>query len=121
MNTGNPLMAVLEGFRDRVNAHARLPQLLRGWNRSIVVESLDTGHVVTLIVREAKIVEMLDEAREDPAHPITVHGDLEVLCGIFDGSANPAQAVLEGGLAVYGSDTDQVKLDAITLVVWGGL
>lgn len=121
MNTTSPLLPVLERFRDRVNAHARLPLLLRGWSRSIVVEALDTGDTATLIVRDTKITEVLGESREDPEHPITVQGDLEMLCGIFDGTANPAQAVLDGGLAVYGADTDQVKLDAITLIVWGTL
>jgi hypothetical protein len=41
--------------------------------------------------------------------------DLEAL---FTGKLNPVEAHSNGILEVYGEPKDQVKLDAITLVLW---
>lgn len=119
MSSNRTLLSTLEGFAKRVNEHERLPRLLHNWNPTVIVEALDTGAVASVVVRDGAIQAVLDHAQEDAKHSVTVQADEELLMEIFEGSTNPAEAVLEGGLAVFGTPQDQTKLDAITLVLWG--
>jgi hypothetical protein len=38
---------------------------------------------------------------------------------VFTGALNPVRANLDGELAVFASDRDNVKLDAVCMVLWG--
>lgn len=118
MNGQQSLVEVLGRFAERVNAHERIPRLLVGWDRTIGIEALDSGIFVSVHVRGQRVVEVAVGGDSDAAH-VNVQGDEDVLKSIFEGVTNPAQAVLDGGLAVFGDEKDQVKLDAITLVLWG--
>ncbi|MEZ4364257.1 MAG: hypothetical protein R3B48_29045 [Kofleriaceae bacterium] len=118
MNENTTLLTSLTGFATRVNEHERVPRLIKGWNPTVVVEALDTGAIVSVVVRDSKVERVVEGAQED-SHSITVQGDEELLTQIFEGVTNPAEAVLEGGLAVFGTAQDQTKLDALTLVLWG--
>lgn len=118
MTAATPLLSSLLSFAKRVNEHERIPRLIKGWNPTVVVEALDTGEVAALVVRDCKIEQVVQSAPPD-SHSITVQADEELLTKIFEGVTNPAEAVLEGGLAVFGTPQDQTKLDAITLVLWG--
>lgn len=108
----------LKTFQDQVNAHKALNNLLKGWEPTIVVESTDSRRVFSLPVRNQKI----DAVREDhqtDSHEILLRGTEQLLEAVFSGKTNPAMAHLEGKLEVFGSDRDQVKLDSISLVLWG--
>lgn len=118
MSSPESLFSSLETFARRVNAHERLPKLLKTWNPTIVVEARDLEQSYSLLVRDQRVAEVVRGAHDD-SHLITVQGDGKLLESVFDGSQNPTQAVLDGELVVYGSEIDQVKLDAITLVLWG--
>jgi hypothetical protein len=112
------LISTLRDFSVKVNDNDKLQKLLRGWSPIINVQAMDDGEACALVVRDQRIAEVLSGAQES-SHEITVQGESALLRQIFSGSTNPAQAVLDGGLVVYGSDTDAIKLDAITLVLWG--
>lgn len=112
------LMLTLRDFSLKVNANQSLQKLLRGWSPIINVQSTDDVESCALVVRDQRVQEVREGVLEH-SHEITVAGSKALLCQVFSGAANPAQAVLDGGLVVYGSDVDAVKLDAITLVLWG--
>jgi putative sterol carrier protein len=112
------LISTLREFSVKVNGNQNLQKLLRGWSPVINVQSTDDDENCALVVREQRVEEVREGVLEH-SHEIIVQGNKELLCQVFSGAANPAQAVLDGGLVVYGSDTDAVKLDAITLVLWG--
>jgi len=38
---------------------------------------------------------------------------------VFSGDYNPAHALIDGELAVFSNEKDKVKLEAITMVIWG--
>lgn len=113
------LYDVMEEFAKRANDHPRVSRLLKSWDRDIVIQTFDLSQGVSLIVRGQRVTEVVPEVRETSGLRILVQGDLETLRRVFLGEANPAELVLDGSLVVYGSDVDQVKLDAITLVLWG--
>lgn len=114
----NTLSAVLSHFQGDVNGNPRLKNLLKGWNPSVVLDALDTGRSFTLKLDEGCIADVETGKHERP-HSILIQSTEEVLGRVFSGRLNPARAVLDGDLAVFGSDKDQVKLDAISLVLWG--
>lgn len=108
----------LSDFRTRVNENDGVKKLLKGWEPVIVVSSSDTGACFSLVIREKAVADLLPQKLEHN-HQILVEGEEAMLEQIFSGSVNPAEAVLDGQMAVYGSDRDQLKLDALSLMIWG--
>jgi len=53
------------------------------------------------------------------APDIVIAAEERVLLGIFSGEINPARAHLDGELQAFGSQRDQLVLDAIVLLIWG--
>ena len=100
-----------------VNGNDRVRKLVTGWNPSIVISPTDTDATLTIEVRDGE-ARMLEE-RQESRHLIEVQAKEDVLLNVFSGNSNPAAEVLDGNLHVFGTEKDQVKLDAITLVLWG--
>src|SRR3954447_16431349 len=111
-----PLELALSRFRELVNHHPRMATLLRGWNRITLVEAEDTGSQFTIDFRDCRIVSVTPGSRQDVQ--IQVRASERLLTDVFVGALNPASEVLDGRLSVDASTSDQVKLDAITLVLW---
>lgn len=108
----------LNDFRERFNTNPRVQKLIVGWERNILVDAMDTGEQHTLVVKDmqmAEVVPGLDESNE------TVHlqGDESLLIDMFAGRTKPAAALMDGALAVFSSDKDKVKLEALAMVIWG--
>jgi len=108
----------LRTFVQSVNTHPSIGKLLKGWEPLLLIEATDGGQQFNLQVQDSKLGEVGVGAADAP-HSILVRGDSAVLRDVFSGALNPAQAYLEGSLEVFGSDRDQIKLDAISLVLWG--
>jgi hypothetical protein len=108
----------LRAFVQSANAHPRVGKLLKGWEPLLLIEATDDGQRFNLRVHDARLDEVaLSEVESD--NSILVRGSSEVLREVFSGTLNPARAYLEGTLEVFGSDRDHIKLDAISLVLWG--
>ena len=115
----NPsLPECLRTFVQSVNTHPRIGKLLQGWEPLLLIEATDDGQQFNLRVQNSRLGEV-GVGVADSSHSILVRGDSAVLRDVFSGAVNPAQAYLEGNLEVFGSDRDQIKLDAISLVLWG--
>lgn len=108
----------LSAFIRDVNAHPSMAKLLKGWEPRMTIESLDTDERFHLHVDDCKVRAVAADGAAD-AHAILIRGERAVLCEVFTGESNPAQAYLEGTLEVFGDDRDHIKLDAICLVLWG--
>lgn len=113
----NELEVSLEQFRHKVNTHPRLRSLLKGWNRIAGITATDSGVQYTLTFRDSCIVEITHGAPGDQGQ-LQIEASEALLRGVFSGETNPATEFLEGRLQVFASDQDQMKLDAITLVLW---
>jgi hypothetical protein len=111
------LSQTLEQFKDKVNAHPRLRSLLKDWNRLVRIEALDSEEVFHAHFANTELTRIAPGS-EDLEAEITLSATGDLLCKIFSGRENPASQYLTGSLQVFASDKDQVKLDAITLVLW---
>lgn len=112
------LVECLTDFRLRVNDNPRIKRLLKKWEPMILVESTDSDEAFSMLLRQEAIAEIRDGLGESD-HMIHLRASGEILRGIFSGRRNPARAYVDGELEVFGSDKDRVKLDAISLVLWG--
>lgn len=91
---------------------------MRGWEPVIMIEVLNTGWKQYLPVRDCRITGIRSNF-EDATHVVQLRSSEETLIAIFDGRFNPAEAFLNGELEIFATDNDQVKLDAISLLLWG--
>jgi hypothetical protein len=113
-----PLAETLRQFRDTVNADTRLRTTLKGWEPVIVVEATETGWKQCLVVRDCQIADIRAEGAQG-AHTVHLLAEEAVLNAVFSGSLNPTEAFLNGDLQIFADDKDQVKLDVISLMLWG--
>lgn len=110
----------LDEFRSTFNAHQSVKKLVKGWDRFIVVEAIDTESVLTMIVRDLLVTDIRAGAHgEDDDNLIHLQASEHNLIRIFSGDYNPANALIDGELAVFSSEKDKVKLEAISTVIWG--
>jgi hypothetical protein len=112
------LKTTLEDFQTKVNENQRIEKILKGWAPHIFVEPRGTNERYTMIVADSKITAVL-EGRQEADHLVHLSADPQIMNQVFSGELNPSEAVLDGILSVFASDKDQVKLDAISLVLWG--
>jgi hypothetical protein len=111
------LLSSLVRFSEQVNRTERLRSLLKGWDRVVTVEATDTGRKYMVSFVDTRASE--PQASSDTAEPdISLKAEEQVLTDVFLGIQNPASLFLEGSLKVFASDKDQVRLDAITLILW---
>ena len=108
----------LNAFAQSVNTHPSIARLLQGWEPLLLIEVMDDGQQFYMRVEKSKLGAVGIGTAEAP-HTILLRGDSVLLTKVFSGTINPAQAYLAGDLEVFGSDRDQVKLDAISLILWG--
>lgn len=117
-STGSALPETLNEFRVKANDHPRVRGLLNGWQPVIVIEAVDTGNTWYMPVRDCQ-VSAVERRFEHASHVVHLRATGDILTSIFKGASNPAEAFLNGELEIFASDKDQVKLDAISLVLWG--
>jgi len=113
-----PLLQALEQFRQQANSHPRIATLIKGWEPTIVVDALDTGVTHYLSVHAGRMAS-ISEQGSDSRHLLHMRATEAVLTALFAGRSNPASAFLDGSLEVFADDKDHVKLEAISLVLWG--
>ena len=91
--------------------------LLKGWDRMTLVEAEDTGATYTMDFRGCQITRLVSGHEEGTVN-IRLKASERILTDIFSGALNPSSEFLDGRLVVDASDKDQVKLDAISLILW---
>ena len=113
------LAACLNAFQTKFNENTRVQKLIKNWKRSIIVDATDTGAIMTMVIDDLKMTEVKEGSHPDEEYPIHLQGSQETLIKIFSGDYNPAHALIDGALAVFSNEKDKVKLEAITMVIWG--
>ncbi|WP_032915729.1 SCP2 sterol-binding domain-containing protein [Leptospira santarosai] len=116
---GLSILECLASFQEQVNENPKMKTLLKNWEPVILVESNDSDNKYFLTVKETKIVSIQKNHGEDIKHLIHLRASSESIVLVFSGKLNPAKAFLDGTLEVFAPDKDQIKLDAISLVLWG--
>jgi putative sterol carrier protein len=111
----------LRAFQKTFNGNEQVKKLIKGWNRSLVLKATDTGAGLTVIVNDLMVTDVNEGARDEDDDDETIHlqASEDTLVRIFSGDYNPANALIDGELAVFSSEKDKVKLEAISIVIWG--
>lgn len=112
------LRSCLADFKEKFNSNTRVKKLIRKWNRTVMLEALDSEAAYSFIVENQELTDIVPGLVEgDP--PIHLQADEDILIRIFSGDYNPSHALIDGVLAVYSDERDKVKLEAMAMVIWG--
>jgi putative sterol carrier protein len=117
MATHEEITEALMDYQVQCNQNQRLKRMNRDWSRVILIQANDTESTHTMTVIAGTIEKI--EPKEADAPDIIVIADSETLCDMFWGDLNPSQKYLSGELTVQGSQEDIIRLDAISMIIWG--
>lgn len=117
MNGNGEFYASLDLFRDKVNQNARLRQMMRDWDREIAVVAGDLQDAPASIEMRGGEMDWRPEPARSPQIVLTAPS--AVLIGIFRGVETPTEPYLDGRLTVRGSQEDILRLDFLSLMIWG--
>ena len=114
------MLDVLDNFKNQVNGNAQIQRIVKGWNTDVALEERDTATSWRLRVKEGIIqaVERSNPAANDDC-PMRIVGEADAIRAVFEGRINGIRANNDGLIEIYGPMGDQVKLDAIALILWG--
>jgi putative sterol carrier protein len=114
--TREELADSLAGFCETCNTNERLQTMNRGWNRHISITANDIDAAFTIIYEDGTAE--VREGTSDEAD-LKVESDSETLTNIFYGEITPAEPYSDGSLRLLGSEDDILRLDFISLTIWG--
>lgn len=115
MATREELRAALDDYVTQATRSARVLKALRNWSCVIFIEATDLDARFTMTVRDAA-VEIRDEV--PTSFDLMVAGASDDLTDIFWCDANPAGSYMQGAIQVRGSSDDQMRLDAMALMIY---
>ncbi len=110
------LLGALENFATECNQNQRLRQMNRDWTRLVELWATDTdlrlwlrsdAGLISAGVGSAADADLKISARED------------ILREVFSGTITPTEPYNAGDLLVKGRQDDMMRLDIITLLIWG--
>lgn len=114
------MLDVLEKFQADVNTNAHIQRIVKGWNTDVLLEESDSEDSYRLLINDGKIEQIVySTTNPNEEAPMKIVGDAAIMRGLFNGKVNGIRANNEGLIAIYGAMGDQVKLDAIALILWG--
>jgi hypothetical protein len=118
------MLDVLENFQSSVNSNAQIQRIVKGWNTDVLLEESDSNICYRLLINDGKIHQIVHSAtpvdvEDDDDSAMKIVGEAAIMRGLFEGKVNGIRANNEGLIAIYGPMGDQVKLDAIALILWG--
>lgn len=113
------LFKSLSYFQQRANANVAVRRIAASWSQRLVVECRDSGVAYELDVRDGQLSDVRPRASQDDESGLLIRGEERLLSQVFAGTVHPIRAYNDGDLEVYGEQRDQVKLDAISLAIWG--
>jgi hypothetical protein len=110
------MLPILEDFARACNSNARLRQMNRDWSRTIVIRTTDKGESYWLRSENGSI-----RSGEGPVPDVDlqVEGGEEIIRAVFSGEMSPTEPYNAGDLLVKGRQDDLMRLDIITLLIWG--
>ncbi|BAF58965.1 MAG: SCP2 sterol-binding domain-containing protein [Pelotomaculum sp.] len=116
MATHEEIAGSLQAFADSYNKNERLKIMNRDWDRVVQIKATDVESVHTLILKDG-VLSLVEGAAGSP--DLTVISDSETLADIFYGDITPTEPYNNGTLRIMGSEDDIIRLDFISLMIWG--
>jgi putative sterol carrier protein len=116
MATLGEIAESLQTFVKNYRENSKLKAMNRDWNRTVLVLANDLESAHTLTLEDGEL--SLQEGRQgDP--DLTVISDSDTLAAMFSGEITPTEPYLNGTLKIIGSEDDIMRLDFISLLIWG--
>jgi putative sterol carrier protein len=106
----------LDAFVERFRGEPRLRQMTAGWDRTIEVRADDLPEPFWLRVEGGTLTR--PAAPPGPAD-MTLSAASDLVRDLFLGRISPTEPYLTGDLRLLASEADVMRLDVITLMVWG--
>ncbi len=116
MATHEEITESLEAFQKSCQEIEKLKIMNRDWDRIVLVRANDVESTHTLVFKEGDL-SLLQGRQGEP--DLTVIADSETLAAMFFGEITPTEPYLNGTLKLLGSEDDILRLDFISLLIWG--
>ncbi|MCL6003259.1 MAG: hypothetical protein M0Z77_06795 [Thermoplasmatales archaeon] len=111
------MKSVLYEFTNRVNGNEKVQKLIRRWSTSVLMWSQDHGFGFVLTITTGKVVEVKKAVSEDEGN-VKVVSSTATLLDMLSGKENIAHLYMDGVVETYGSEKDQIVLDAVARLLW---
>jgi len=114
--TGDEIAQSLQAFCEGYNNNQRLKQMNRDWQRIVLVQPEDLTDAYTLSLAGE---ELSYRPGAPDAPDLRVVAQSDILTDLFWGDISPTGPYMDGTLKIFGSEEDIVRLDIISLLIWG--
>lgn len=115
MTTPEELQDSLTSFAQSCNDNARLPSMIRDWNRTLSIHATDLGSDFTLVTSQGHV----SVAPGAPAAAdLALQSTSDILTQIFYGELSPNEPYNAGTLRLLGPEADIVRLDFVIAMLW---
>ncbi len=111
------LRETVDAFAARVNRDDRLRKMVADWDRTIALVATDESVAAGFQVLAGRVLP-LGEA--PMGADVLLRADAATLIGVFRGDLSPTEPYVDGTLQVQGSQEDVLRLDFLSLMIWGG-
>lgn len=116
MATHQEITESLKAFQEGYAGNKRLKVMNRDWDRTVLVLADDMESAHTLVLKDGD----LSFREGKTAQPdLTVISSSDVLADMFFGDITPTEPYMNGTLRIIGSEDDILRLDFISLLIWG--
>ena len=115
MATSEELQDSLASFAQSCNDNARLPSMIRDWNRTLHIHATDIAGDYALVT-QGGVVSTSPGA--PPTPDLTLQSTSDILTAIFYGELSPNEPYNDGTLRVVGPEADIVRLDFVIAMLW---
>ncbi|HBV98620.1 MAG: sterol carrier protein [Peptococcaceae bacterium BICA1-7] len=116
MATHEEITESLESFARAYSENARLKVMNRDWDRNVLILAEDIESVHTMVLKDGD----LSFSQGKTADPdLTVISNSDILADMFFGDITPTEPYMNGTLRIIGSEDDILRLDFISLLIWG--
>lgn len=111
------LKRVLNEFIRKVNDTEKVQKLIKRWSTSVLMWSKDQdfGFILTISsgrVTEVKKADSIEEGN------VKVISTTSTLLNMLQGRENISHLYMDGVVETYGSEKDQIVLDAVARILW---
>lgn len=116
MATHQDITRSLEIFSEEYAANSQLKVMNRDWDRNVLVlaDDIESSHTL-----ETRGGELFIKEGKSGQPDLTIISDSDLLESMFSGDITPTEPYLNGTLRIIGSEDDIIRLDFISLLIWG--
>lgn len=111
------LESILTDFSEQSNTNEKVQKLIKRWSSTVLIWPDDLGKGLILNVENGKIIE-IKRTSENSEGKVKVVGKYEILSNMFLGKENLSHLYMDGVIQTFGSEKDQIVLDAIARILW---